>query len=92
MTAELHLTTPQSILTLSALGERGPQRPGTTPADRTTTDPQNAALRGSDAVTGHIAAELRRIDTAKRRGAHRTARAHLDRLIDFVWFSEPDAS
>jgi len=37
-----------------------------------------------------IAAELRRIRTARRRGAHATARRHLDRLIDYVWFSGPE--
>lgn len=40
----------------------------------------------------HIRAELRRITTARRHGAKRTARVHLDRLIDYVWFSDPDGA
>lgn len=39
-----------------------------------------------------IAAELRRIRTARNRGARITARRHLDRLIDYVWFSDPDGA
>lgn len=72
---------PKTILTLSAQPEldRG--------ADRSTAERTNAALRASE---GHIRAELRRIKTARRTGAHRTARVHLDRLIDYVWFSGPD--
>ena len=82
--------TRKRYLTLSADTELGPQPDRSAAAAPHTTDAPIAALRGPDAATEHIAAELRRIDTARRRGAHRTARVHLDRLIDYVWFSDLD--
>jgi hypothetical protein len=39
-----------------------------------------------------VSAELRRIRLARRRGANAVARRHLDRLIDYVWFSDPDGA
>lgn len=78
---------PRTILTLSAEPELSRE------ADRSTTERPNARLRGSTGRTEpvtHIRAELRRIRTARRTGAHRTARVHLDRLIDYVWFSDDD--
>lgn len=39
----------------------------------------------------YIEAELARIRTARRTGAHRTAEAHLERLIDYVWFGGESA-
>lgn len=46
--------------------------------------------RGTPEPVEVIASELRHIHAARRRGAHRTALAHIDALIDFVWFSGPD--
>lgn len=51
--------------------------------------PSRADVMFAEPVS-EIAAELRRIRTARRRGAHATARRHLDRLIDYVWFSGPE--
>lgn len=39
----------------------------------------------------HVAAELRRVRLARHRGANAVARRRLDRLIDYVWFSDPDS-
>lgn len=89
MTVGLPTNATPSYLTLSAAGELDPQ------ADRSVTRPVGPALRGSQAAVepvSHIRAELRRITTARRHGAKRTARVHLDRLIDYVWFSDPDSA
>jgi hypothetical protein len=93
VTAGLPSGTPKSILTLSEVGELGHHADLTTQAARTATARPSAALRGSTARTEpvtHIRAELRRIRTARRTGANRTARVHLDRLIDYVWMSGPE--
>ena len=54
-------------------------------------EPVKASVTDNNpAPVSRISAELRRIRTARRRGAHATARRRLDRLIDYVWFSGPE--
>lgn len=67
-------TYPKSYLTLSAAPKVDRH------SDRSAADP----------VVSHISAELRRVRLARRRGANATARNRLERLIDYVWFSDPD--
>lgn len=84
------MNTPSTKLTLSAPPQERGFRQGT---DSAATRRPIAALRGSQTAVEpvtHIRAELRRISTARRTGAKRTARVHLDRLIDYVWGSGPE--
>lgn len=77
----------KSYLTLSA-APRVDRQP-----DRSATRSPNDDPGGSYAPTdpaAHISAELRRVRLARRRGAHATARRHLEHLIDYVWFSDPN--
>lgn len=59
---------------------------------KTTDSGSGAVMSGllpeDEAAASLIAVELRRIRMARWTGATRTARRHLDRLVDFVWFSD----
>ena len=49
-------------------------------------------LPEDEQAASEIAAELRRIQLARRSGSRRAAHARLERLIDYVWFDgEPTA-